>query len=97
MPSVHELIAYGRDVDEICDEIGADGMIYQSLDDLIAAVRECNPEITRFDTSVFDGNYITNDIDQNYLNQLDANRNDSAKQEDEDSLEASIEVHNDSN
>ena len=94
MPSAHELIAYGRDVDEICEEVGADGMIYQSLDDLIDAVRECNPEIQRFETSVFDGNYITNDIDQNYLNRLDAARNDDAKQKLEDTLEASLEVHN---
>lgn len=95
MPSAHELIAYGRDVDEICQEIGADGMIYQALDDLIEAVRECNPEIKRFDTSVFDGNYITNDIDQEYLERLDAHRNDDAKSDNEDALEASLDVHND--
>jgi amidophosphoribosyltransferase len=97
MPSAHELIAYGRDVDEICHEIGADGMIYQSLDDLIAAVRECNPAINRFDTSVFDGNYITNDIDQNYLNRLDASRSDEAKNDNEDGLETSLDVHNEVN
>jgi amidophosphoribosyltransferase len=95
MPSAHELIAYGRDVDEICQEIGADGMIYQSIDDLIEAVKECNPEITRFETSVFDGNYITNDIDQEYLEKLDASRNDDAKSGDEDTLAASLAVHND--
>ncbi len=97
MPSVHELIAYGRDVDEICQEIGADGMIYQSLDDLTDAVKACNPEIARFDTSVFDGDYITNDIDQDYLNSLDAARNDDAKAAKEDSLAASIDVHNETN
>lgn len=95
MPSVHELIAHGREQDEICQEIGADGIIYQDLDDLIAAVRECNPQILHFDTSVFDGNYITNDINQAYLEQLDAVRNDEAKQESEDSLAASLTVHND--
>lgn len=97
MPTVHELIAHGRDVDEICQEIGADGMIYQSIDDLIDAVKACNPEIARFDTSVFDGSYITNDIDQNYLNGLDQARNDEAKASRECSLEASIEVHNETN
>ena len=95
MPTPHELIAHGRDVDEICQEIGADGMIYQDIDDLIAAVQECNPEISRFDTSVFDGNYITNDISQAYLEELDAVRNDDAKQDNEDSLAASLAVHND--
>lgn len=97
MPSVHELIAYGRDVDEICEVIGADGMIYQSLDDLVDAVKACNPAVARFDTSVFDGNYITNDIDQDYLNRLDEVRNDDAKASREDSLEASIDVHNETN
>lgn len=95
MPSANELIAHGRDVDEICQEIGADGLIYQSLDDLIDAVRVCNPEISHFDTSVFNGSYITNDIDQDYLNRLDASRNDSAKAEQEDALAASLDVHND--
>ncbi len=97
MPSANELIAHGRDVDEICDEIGADGMIYQTLEDLVAAVRECNPEINRFDTSVFDGNYVTNDINQDYLNRLDASRNDSAKADNEDALEACLDIHNDNN
>ena len=95
MPSAHELIAHGRERDEICQEIGADDIIFQDIDDLVAAVSECNPEITRFDTSVFDGNYITNDINQEYLEELDASRNDDAKSDRDDALEASLAVHND--
>ena len=95
MPSAHELIAHGRERDEICQEIGADDIIFQDIDDLVAAVSECNPEITRFDTSVFDGNYITNDINQEYLEELDASRNDGAKNERDDPLEASLAMHND--
>lgn len=95
MPSAHELIAHGRERDEICQEIGADDIIFQDIDDLVDAVKECNPEITRFDTSVFDGNYITNDISQEYLEALDASRNDDAKSDGEDALEASLAVHND--
>ncbi len=79
MPAKSELIAYGRTVDEVCRLIGADGLIYQDLDDLIAAAREGNPEITRFDCSVFDGSYVTGDIDEAYLNRLQASRSDSAK------------------
>lgn len=79
MPSAQELIAHGQDVETICKMIGADGLIYQSLEDLIAAVREENPSIKRFETSVFDGVYVTNDITQEYLNKLDAARSDNAK------------------
>ena len=43
MPSVEELIAHGRSDEQICAEIGADWLIYQNLDDLIAASSEGNP------------------------------------------------------
>ena len=35
MPSATELIAHGREVDEIRQIIGADGLIFQDLNDLI--------------------------------------------------------------
>ncbi len=79
MPSANELIAHGREVQEICDEIGADGLIFQDLPDLIAAVKEGNPAIEQFETSVFDGKYVTGDVDQDYLEHLDQLRNDDAK------------------
>lgn len=79
MPSAGELIAHGRDEDEICRLIGADWLIYQNLDDLIASSREGNPEIAHYDCSVFDGNYITGDIDQSYLDRVEALRNDEAQ------------------
>lgn len=79
MPAKSELIAHGRTVDEVCEMIGADGLIYQRLEDLIAAAREGNPNIEHFDCSVFDGKYVTGDIDEAYLDALQAQRNDSAK------------------
>ncbi|TRW49340.1 amidophosphoribosyltransferase [Aliidiomarina halalkaliphila] len=79
MPSANELIGYGRDSDEICKIIGADGLIYQELDDLIAAVQAENPDITTFETSVFNGEYVTGDISQEYLDRLHASRNDNAR------------------
>lgn len=82
MPSVNELIAYGREVDEICKLIGADGLIFQDLEDLEDAVRADNPDLRRFETSVFTGEYVTNDVDQEYLDALNAQRSDSAKQRD---------------
>jgi len=70
MPYVKELIAYNKTNDEICSEMGADKLIYQNLDDLISAVKESNPEIESFDTSCFDGNYITEGVTSEYLNNL---------------------------
>ncbi|WP_016957316.1 amidophosphoribosyltransferase [Catenovulum agarivorans] len=94
MPSANELIAYGRDVQEICDLIKADGLIFQDLPDLIAAVGEGNPKVERFETSVFDGNYVTNDVSQAYLDHLDELRRDSAKDASSQNQSSSLDIHN---
>jgi amidophosphoribosyltransferase len=67
MPTRSELIANERDEAEICRVIGADGLLYQELGDLKAAVRALNPTIQLFETSCFDGCYITGDITAEYL------------------------------
>ncbi|MBV2235360.1 MAG: amidophosphoribosyltransferase [Sterolibacterium sp.] len=71
MPSRKELIANNRSDEEIRREIGADALIYQDLEDLKAAVRAVNPGIVRFEASCFDGDYITGDINSNYLLDLE--------------------------
>lgn len=80
MPSATELVANGREVDEIAAITGADRLIYQDLQDLIEAAREGNPKITRFEASVFDGVYITGDVNQDYLGQIEQMRADGAKE-----------------
>ena len=95
MPSANELIAHGRDNQTICDQIGADALIFQKLDDLIEAVGQGNQDITQFDTSVFNGEYVTGDIDQKYLDFLDALRNDDSKVQREIQQDlANLELHN---
>jgi len=94
MPSPNELIAHGREAEEVANLIGADELIYQSLEDLKAAVSEGNDSLVAFETSVFDGNYITNDIDQEYLESLESARNDSAKKKKKEPLETGLELHN---
>lgn len=79
MPSANELIAHNRTEDEISELIGADWMVFQDLDDLIASSHEGNPEIEQFDCSVFTGDYITGDVNENYLQKLDTERNDQNK------------------
>ena len=76
MPSAKELIANGRNNDEICKELGTDRLIYQSLDDLIYGVKSVNPLITKFETSCFTGDYVTGDITPEYLNLIESRRND---------------------
>lgn len=94
MPSANELIAYGREIEQISDLIRADGLIFQDLDDLIDAVRESNPEIKRFETSVFDGNYITGDVDNAYLQRIDNMRNEDTKNEGLQTELSNLEMHN---
>lgn len=94
MPTTNELIAHGRDADEIAKLIGADGIIFQDLPDLIEAVRMENPDIKRFETSVFDGHYITNDVDQAYLDHIMQLRNDDAKANRIKDIGTNLEMHN---
>jgi len=94
MPSANELIAYGREIEQISDLIRADGLIFQDLSDLIDAVRELNPEIKRFETSVFDGNYITGDVDNAYLQRIDNMRNEGTKNEGIQAELSNLEMHN---
>ncbi|MEH6557096.1 MAG: amidophosphoribosyltransferase [Oceanicoccus sp.] len=79
MPSAEELIAHDRSEDEICDLIGADWLVYQDLDDLVASSVEGNPEVSTYDCSVFTGEYVTGDVTKEYLAKLDAARNDDNK------------------
>ena len=74
MPSRDELIATGRTDAEIAREIGCDELIYQDLDALIKDVRSVNPAVTSFETSCFSGEYITGDISQAYLDDVEATR-----------------------
>ena len=80
MPAASELIANGRDVKEIEELIGADRLIYQDLHGLIRSVKHDNSAITEFDTSCFSGEYVTGDVTEEYLSELESRRNDAAKQ-----------------
>ncbi len=105
MPSASELIAHGRTEEQVGELIGADRLIFQDLQDLIETCQEGNPQIERFDTSVFNGDYITGGIDEAYLQRLDDLRNDLAKGgakniavledvDEEDDSDSNIELHN---
>lgn len=94
MPNANELIAHGREINEIRQLIGADGLIFQELTDLVAAVHEENPDIDTFECSVFDGIYVTKDIDQTYLDYVEnLRRDDDSKVKDQHEIE-DLEIYN---
>jgi amidophosphoribosyltransferase len=74
MPTRAELIAAHRSEDEVAAEIGADALIYQDLEALKDAVRKTNPKLTSFETSCFDGVYVTGDVTSDYLHIIETRR-----------------------
>jgi amidophosphoribosyltransferase len=84
MPATAELIASNKSNDEVASEINTDWLIYQTLEDLIDSVREGNPEISEFETSIFTGEYFT-PLVENYLEELEISRKDELKMQREKS------------
>ncbi len=62
MSTKDELVAYGRSVEEIRQLIGCDALIYQDVAGMKKAVGKLNPILAGFETSCFDGVYVTGDI-----------------------------------
>jgi amidophosphoribosyltransferase len=81
MPAAAELIAHGRSEQEVQQLIGADWLIYQTLDDLVRAVQHDNADIHEFDTSCFSGEYVTGDITPDYLRKVEAARSEPVRTE----------------
>ncbi len=77
MPTCDELIACERTEEAICQELGADALIYQDLDDLVSAIE--HESVNRFDTACFDGHYVTGGINRNYLSSLEQRRNEATR------------------
>jgi len=97
MPTPNEFVAYNRTEEQVREFIGADALIYQRIDDLVSSAREGNAAIKQFDCSVFDGNYVTGDIDEAYLDRLSLQRSDKMKQHrdaDHSADQTVIELHN---
>ncbi|KAG2069950.1 hypothetical protein BDR04DRAFT_1118762 [Suillus decipiens] len=62
-----ELVAYGRNTEEIAEAIGADLVVFQALPDLIASVRQFNPSISTFDRSAPTGEHVTGGVSEEYF------------------------------
>ena len=93
MPAKTELIASERNVEEIREIIGADRLLFQELEDLKEAVRTTKvPQLREFDCSVFDGVYVTGDIDDAYLDNLQKSRSELAKKSKDGYIDVNIDA-----
>ncbi len=92
MPTRSELIAAHRTEAEVGREIGADALIYQDLDALKECVSRLNPRLTSFETSCFDGKYITGDVTSDYLHTIEVRR-DAARDSEEDPDSAQLDLN----
>ncbi|MCL4146750.1 UNVERIFIED_CONTAM: hypothetical protein GTU68_041482 [Idotea baltica] len=59
MPTHKELIGSSKNISDIARWIGVDYLYYLNLCDLIKSICSVSSKIKQFETSVFDGNYIT--------------------------------------
>jgi amidophosphoribosyltransferase len=72
------MVAYGRDNDAICKHLGADRILFQTLDDVMEACADVakaqglnGPQ--KFEVGVFCGRYIT-PVSEGYVDQLHKGR-----------------------
>jgi len=92
MPTRAELIAAHRSEEEVAREIGADALIYQDLDALKDVVRRANPKLKDFETSCFDGHYMTGDITSDYLRDIEIRR-DATRDSGDDAESAQLDLN----
>jgi amidophosphoribosyltransferase len=83
MPTKEELIAHGRNVEEIRQWIGADALIYQDLEPMQRVVAALNPALKGFEASCFDGRYVTGDVRAEDFAAMEAQRRGQPGEEDD--------------
>ncbi len=59
-----EFVANGRNEAEIEKALGADALVYSSMDGMIDSAKRGNPEIKNFCAACMDGKYPTGDVDE---------------------------------
>ena len=74
MATKREFLARNRTIDQICTELGCDHLVYQGIDEMVAAVREVTGDDRQFCTACFTGDYPTGDITESMLADIEADR-----------------------
>jgi amidophosphoribosyltransferase len=95
MPAAQELIAHGRNEEEIRKWIGADRLLFQDLDDLVQACqKKGKTRVERFEASVFHGEYLTPGVTPEYLAELERQRGEGSRPEMDQDNQNIIDLHN---
>ncbi|MEK7172181.1 MAG: amidophosphoribosyltransferase [Patescibacteria group bacterium] len=71
MPTRQEFIAHNLEISEIAKAIGVDALFYQKLEDLVASVREGNPNVKGLCTACLSGKYPTPEITEKVLQEVE--------------------------
>jgi amidophosphoribosyltransferase len=71
LPSRREFVAHNLTTQGVCEVLGADGLIYQSVEELLSCGHDLNPDIECFDASCFNGQYVAGGITEEYLRDLE--------------------------
>ncbi len=74
MSTRREFIARGRDPQEVAEDLGADFLLYQTVDDMVDGVREAGVNGREFCTACFEGHYPTGDITADMLADIENER-----------------------
>ncbi len=74
MPTSRELIAHGRKIPEVAQELAADALIYQEVADMESAILE-GSDIEGLEMSCFTGDYVTGTVTPEYLAWVERNQN----------------------
>lgn len=73
MPTRAELIAHGRTSEEVAQVMGADHLVYQTVEGMNRAILSGQSTVTELEESCFTGEYLAGSIDEEYLAWLEAN------------------------
>lgn len=74
IPTREELIASSNTVEQIRKYIGADGLYYLDVKDIVDACKSGNPAQKEFCTACFDGKYKTGDVNEEVLKKVAESR-----------------------
>ncbi|NLB47363.1 MAG: amidophosphoribosyltransferase [Microbacteriaceae bacterium] len=73
MPTRAELIAHDRTNDEVAAVMGADHLVYQTVEGMNRAILSGQSTVTELEESCFTGEYLAGNVDAEYLAWLEAN------------------------
>ena len=72
MPTRNELIAHGRTNREIASVMGADHLVYQTVEGMNRAILAGQRTVTELEESCFTGNYLAGNVSDEYLAYVEA-------------------------